>query len=67
MTDTIVEEVREIRAALAERFGDDRRAFLAWAREQSRQTGGESAGEPSRKKLSANNLHAVEESAKGGD
>ena len=36
MTDTIVEEVREIRASIAAEFGYDRTLFLAHAREQTR-------------------------------
>jgi len=36
MNDTIVEEVREARAAFAERFGYDRSRIIAWAREQTK-------------------------------
>jgi len=38
MTDPIVDEVREIRAAIAARFGYDRARFHAWAREESSRT-----------------------------
>ena len=36
MNDTIVQEVREARAAFAERFGYDRSRIIAWAREQTK-------------------------------
>ena len=36
MNDTIVQEVREARAALAEQFGYDRARIIAWAREQTK-------------------------------
>jgi len=36
MTDTIVQEVREARAAIAEAFGYDREKYHAYAREQTR-------------------------------
>ncbi len=36
MNDTIVQEVRDARAAFAERFGYDRSRILAWAREQTK-------------------------------
>lgn len=36
MKDTIVQDVREARAALAERFGYDRARIIAWAREQTK-------------------------------
>jgi hypothetical protein len=35
--DTIVQEVRDIRAAIAAEFGYDRTKFIAWAREQTKQ------------------------------
>ena len=51
MNDTIVQDVREARAAFAERFGYDRARIIAWAREQTKarkatieQTKGEPAG-----------------------
>lgn len=51
MNDTIVQEVRDARAAFAERFGYDRSRIIAWAREQTKarkahigQTGGEQGG-----------------------
>ena len=34
MTDTIVQEVREVRAQIAADFGYDRARFWAWARSQ---------------------------------
>ena len=34
--DTIVQEVRDIRAAIAAEFGYDRSKLIAWAREQTR-------------------------------
>ena len=37
MNDTIVQEVRDIRAAIAAEFGYDRTRIIAWAREQTRQ------------------------------
>ncbi len=37
MNDTIVQEVRDIRAAIAAEFGYDRTKFIAWAREQTKQ------------------------------
>ena len=37
MNDTIVQEVRDIRAAIAAEFGYDRKKFIAWAREQTKQ------------------------------
>jgi hypothetical protein len=61
MTDTIVEEVREIRAAIAERFGNDRKRFLAWAREQSRQ----GTEQPSPKRVDANMRPATESTHEG--
>jgi hypothetical protein len=36
MNDTIVQEVRDARAAFAERFGYDRARIIAWAREQTK-------------------------------
>ncbi len=36
MNDTIVQEVRDARAALAERFGYDRSRIIAWAREETK-------------------------------
>ena len=36
MNDTIVQEVRDERAAFAECFGYDRTRILAWAREQTK-------------------------------
>ncbi len=36
MNDTIVQEVRDSRAAIAERFGYDRARIIAWAREQTK-------------------------------
>lgn len=36
MTDTIVQEVRDSRAAFAERFGYDRARIIAWAREETK-------------------------------
>jgi hypothetical protein len=51
MNDTIVQDVREARAAFAERFGYDRARIIAWAREQTKarkaaieQTKGEQPG-----------------------
>ena len=35
--DTIVQEVRDIRAAIAAEFGYDRTKLIAWAREQTKQ------------------------------
>ena len=35
MNDTIVQDVRDARAAFAERFGYDRARIIAWAREQT--------------------------------
>jgi hypothetical protein len=35
--DTIVKEVRDIRAAIAAEFGYDRTKLIAWAREQTKQ------------------------------
>jgi hypothetical protein len=35
MIDYIVQEVRDIRASIAEQFGFDRTRILAWAREQT--------------------------------
>jgi hypothetical protein len=35
MIDPIVQEVRDIRASMAEQFGFDRTRILAWAREQT--------------------------------
>ncbi|GDX11873.1 hypothetical protein LBMAG57_36450 [Verrucomicrobiota bacterium] len=35
--DTIVQEVRDIRASIAAEFGYDRTKLIAWAREQTRQ------------------------------
>jgi hypothetical protein len=35
--DTIVQEVRDIRASIAAEFGYDRTKFIAWARDQTRQ------------------------------
>ena len=37
MIDTIVQEVRDIRAAMAAEFGYDRTKLIAWAREQTKQ------------------------------
>ncbi len=37
MNDTIVQEVRDIRAAIAAEFGYDRTKLIAWAREQTKQ------------------------------
>jgi hypothetical protein len=37
MNDTIVQEVRAIRAAIAAEFGYDRTKLIAWAREQTKQ------------------------------
>jgi len=36
MNDTVVQEVREARAAFVERFGYDRTRIIAWAREQTK-------------------------------
>ena len=36
MNDTIVQDVRDARAAFAERFGYDRARIIAWAREQTK-------------------------------
>lgn len=36
MNDTIVQDVRDARAAFAERFGYDRSRIIAWAREQTK-------------------------------
>lgn len=36
MNDTIVQEVRDARAAIAERFEFDRSRIIAWAREQTK-------------------------------
>ena len=35
MIDTIVQEVRDIRASIAEQFGYDRTRIIGWAREQT--------------------------------
>ncbi len=35
MIDPIVQEVRDIRASIAEKFGFDRKRILAWARAQT--------------------------------
>jgi hypothetical protein len=35
--DTIVQEVRDIRASIAAEFGYDRTKLIAWAREQTKQ------------------------------
>jgi hypothetical protein len=35
MIDPIVQEVRDIRASIAEQFGFDRARIIAWAREQT--------------------------------
>ncbi len=35
MIDTIVQEVRDIRASIAEQFGFDRTRIIAWARAQT--------------------------------
>jgi N6-adenosine-specific RNA methylase IME4 len=35
MIDPIVQEVRDIRASIAEQFGFDRKRILAWARAQT--------------------------------
>ena len=35
--DTIVQEVRDIRASIAAEFGYDRTKIIAWAREQTKQ------------------------------
>ena len=35
MIDLIVQEVRDIRASIAEQFGYDRTRIIAWAREQT--------------------------------
>lgn len=40
MTDTIVQEVRDIRASIAEAFGYDRARYLAWAREETKRNAG---------------------------
>jgi hypothetical protein len=37
MNDTIIQEVRDIRAAIAAEFGYDRTKIIAWAREQTKQ------------------------------
>ena len=37
MNDTIVQEVRDIRASMAAEFGYDRTKLIAWAREQTKQ------------------------------
>ena len=37
MNDTIVQEVRDIRASIAAEFGYDRTRIIAWAREQTKQ------------------------------
>lgn len=37
MTDRIVQEVRDIRAAIAAEFSYNRTKLIAWAREQTRQ------------------------------
>ena len=37
MNDTIVQEVRDIRAAIAAEFGYDRKKIIAWAREQTKE------------------------------
>ena len=37
MNDTIVQEVRDIRASIAAEFGYDRTKIIAWAREQTKQ------------------------------
>lgn len=54
MNDTIVQEVRDARAAFAERFGYDRARIIAWAREQTkaanRQPKGERADAGNRRK-----------------
>lgn len=42
--DTIVQEVRDIRASIAAEFGYDRTKLIAWAREQTKQR--KAAGNP---------------------
>ena len=44
--DTIVQEVRDIRAAIAAEFGYDRTKFIAWAREQTKQRKAAGTGGP---------------------
>lgn len=55
MNDTIVQEVRDIRAAIAAEFGYDRTKFIAWAREQTKQ----------RKALGNTNPHKKAETTAG--
>ena len=46
--DTIVQEVRDIRAAIAAEFGYDRTKFIAWAREQTKQRKAQGNASPSK-------------------
>ena len=46
--DTLVQEVRDIRAAIAAEFGYDRTKIIAWAREQTKQRKAMSNAGPNR-------------------